>query len=102
MATERNIERGDSDSGSNIDDQESDRDFSGFESDEALFNARVLGTININQAENDRISPIDEQIGWETNDTPPLNAPFSGVPGLTVDLPENPMPIDFFIVTNNT
>ena len=96
MATEVNLERGDSDSGSNIDDQESDGEFSGFESDEALFNAHVLGTVNINQAENDRKSPKDEQISWEINDSPPLNAPFSGVPGLTVDLPEDPTPLDFF------
>ena len=47
MATGGNIERGDSDSGSNSDNSKRDGEFSGFDSDEALFNARVLGQFGI-------------------------------------------------------
>ena len=81
MATGRNIEHSDSDS--NSDNSESDGKFSGFDSDDALFNARILGQFGIDQAGNDQIIPIDTQFGWKTDDSPPLNAPFSSVPRLT-------------------
>ena len=96
MATASDFENSDADSIANQSDQNEQSDFSGFETDEALFNARVLGQVVMDQAGNDRISPIDEEIGWERNDTPPLNAPFTGIPGLKVDLPEDPTPMDFF------
>ena len=101
MATGRNIEHRDSDSGSNSDNSESDGQFSGFDSDNALFKARILGQFWINQAGNDRIIPIDTQFCLETDDSPPLNAPFSGVPGLTVALPDNPKPLSFFYLIEN-
>ena len=65
---------------------ESDGKFSGFDSDDALFNAHILGQFGLDQAGNDRIIQINTQFGWETDDSPPLIAPFSGVPGLTVAL----------------
>lgn len=57
----------------------SDSDFSGFESDEAMFDARVLGVVTMNQAENDRNLPIDDQLGWEREDSPPTNAPYKTI-----------------------
>lgn len=79
MATARESNSG---SEENISDQNQDSDFSGFISNEALINARVLGQVTMEQVANDRILPIDEINGWERNDSPPINTLFSGIPGL--------------------
>ena len=79
MATGRNIERSHSNSGLNSDNLESHGEFSGFDSDDALINAHIKGQFGIDQAGNDPIIPIDTQFGWQTDDSPPLNAPFSFV-----------------------
>ena len=47
MATGKNIDRSDSDSGLNSDNSESDGKFSGFDSDDALFNAHILGQFGL-------------------------------------------------------
>ena len=89
-------ESSDAESSDNSSDQDGQSDFSGFESDEAMFNARVLGRVVMEQAGNDRQLPIDDANGWQTQDSPPMNSPFTGIPGLKVELPDDPTPLDFF------
>jgi hypothetical protein len=50
----------------------------------------ILKSLNdINNWDND-------EFGREHKDTFPVCAPFTGKPGLNIELPDNPEPIDFF------
>jgi hypothetical protein len=61
-----------------------------------LNNIDILNEIDFDQSLKDQkmIEVVD--IGWEHNDAVPICTPFTGNPGLNVELPQNPEPIDIF------
>ena len=60
MADMSNDENSDAESIAYLSDDRQTSDFSGFESDEAMFNESVLGHLTMEQSENDRQSVIDD------------------------------------------
>ncbi len=65
-----------------FDDNSSDSEFSGFELDDILDGARILGEIDMIQCERDRNFPDD----WSREDVPhPLIAPFTGMSGIKLE-----------------
>ena len=48
------------------------------------------------QHANDVENAEDKEVGWTRVNDQPLLAPFTGTPGLTADLPDDPQTIDFF------
>lgn len=77
-------------------DSDNDEEFEGFELGNILGNIDILNEIDFDQSLNDQEMMEDVNIGWERNDAVPICAPFTGNPGLTVELPQNPEPIDIF------
>ena len=57
---------------------------------------RLLEEIQLEQAASDKELRQDVEFGWSRIDTPPTCVPFTGNPGLTVGLPDDPDEIDFF------
>ena len=73
-----------------------EEDFDGFTLEEVLQGANIVREIDMEQSQNDRDLRTDSVNGWSRIDTPPLVAPFTGNPGITVNIPEGADPIYFF------
>ena len=75
---------------------DNNEEFEGFGLDDILDNIDILNEIDFDQSLKDQkmIEVVD--IGWEHNDAVPICTPFTGNPGLNVELPQNPEPIDIF------
>ena len=69
-------------------DSDNDEEFEGFELGDILGNIDILNEIDFDQSLNDQEMMEDVNIGWERNDAVPICAPFTGNPGLTVELPQ--------------
>jgi hypothetical protein len=67
-------------------------DFDGFELEDILVGAEILNSAPIDQSEKDIAENLE---GWDRRDYAPLNAPFTGRPGIRVDV-ENMSEMDFF------
>ena len=64
-------------------------DFEGFGPEDVIIEANVLETFEMEQSHKDQLVrglPDDE---WERVEQPPLVAPFTGDPGIKVDIPEH-------------
>ena len=59
-----------------------------------LDNINILNEIDFDQSLKDQEMIEDVDIGWERNDAVPICTPFTGNPGLNVELLQNPEPID--------
>ena len=86
----------DSDIVSFFNDSTSDSEFEGFGIDDIPNEQFERPTFTIDQCENDRELPVDREYGWTCQDSPPHCAPFTGKPGLNVNLPDDSKEIDFF------
>lgn len=71
-------------------------EFEGWEPGDILQHVQFFREIDFEQSLNDVNNRDDDEFGWEHKDTFPVCAPFTGKPGLNIELPENPEPIDFF------
>ncbi|KAJ8313369.1 hypothetical protein KUTeg_009073 [Tegillarca granosa] len=55
-----------------------------------------VGREATDQSKKDREFAADSEVGWEHEDSVPLVSPFLATSGLSVELPDDPQPIDFF------
>ena len=65
---------------------DNDEEFEGFGLDDILDNNDNLNEIDFDQSLKDQEMIEDVDIGWERNDAVPICAPFTGNPGLNVEL----------------
>ncbi len=80
----------------NSDSEGENEDFDGGDVEEAIRRAREVRFVDLNTPMNDDEKDIDLTNGWTKEDGDnPLIAPFTGDPGLLVDVPDRE-PIDFF------
>ncbi|XP_060572695.1 uncharacterized protein LOC132730734 [Ruditapes philippinarum] len=70
-------------------------DFEGFDIDDIPPDVPSRPSFRIDQSINDRENAQDIQFGWSREDSPPTIAPFTGTPGLTVELPDDCTELDF-------
>ena len=71
-------------------------EFEGWEPGDILQDVHFFLEKLILKSLNDINNWDNDEFGWEHKDTFPVCAPFTGKPGLNIELPDNPEPIDFF------
>ncbi|KAK3090714.1 hypothetical protein FSP39_013972 [Pinctada imbricata] len=77
-------------------DSDDEEEFEGFSQENLLNYVDIICDIDVENSPNDGTVREDEDEGWMREVTPPIIAPFTGLPGLNTPLPENPQAIDFF------